>query len=328
MDSEGKLTVNVTLDAQYEVTNMQMRLFVSEINGRATLEPVSKMRNGDAYSFVFDASKLPKGEYRFDEFAFYDDVGNTDGKEYSYTTVGDGIGFYNGDDNIEYAISQEQGDLWFCRHEYQQRIDDKASFNDADGLIRTTCKYCRRDIQEKEQIIPSIARVTPKVSSYIYDGKVKTPGVTAKDRKGKTITDSNYRISYASGRKNVGRYSMTVKFVGSYYEGSTKNTFDILPKGTSVSSAKAAKKAMTVKWKKQASQTSGYQLQYSQKSNFKSGNKTVTVSKNSTTSSKIMKLTSKKTYYVRIRTYKTVKYGGKSIKLYSAWSKSAKTKIK
>lgn len=286
------------------------------------------MRYGDAYSFVFDASKLPKGEYRFDEFAFYDDVGNTDGKEYSYTTVGDGIGFYNGDNNIECAISQEQWDLWFCRHEYQQRIDYKASFNDADGLVRTTCKYCRRDIQEKEQIIPSIAKVTPKVSSYIYDGKVKTPGVTAKDRTDKTISASNYRIGYASGRKNVGRYSMTVKFVGSYYEGSTKKTFDILPKGTSVSSAKAAKKAMTVKWKKQASQTSGYQLQYSQKSNFKSGNKTVTVSKNSTTSSKITKLKPKKTCYIRIRTYKTVKYGGKSVKLYSAWSKAAKAKIK
>ena len=328
LDSEGKLTVNVTLDAQYEVTNKQMRLFVSEINDRATLEPVSKMRYGDAYSFVFDASKLPKGEYRFDEFAFYDDVGNTDGKEYSYTTVGDGIGFYNGDNNIECAISQEQWDLWFCRHEYQQRIDYKASFNDADGLVRTTCKYCRIDIQEKEQIIPSIAKVTPKVSSYIYDGKVKTPGVTAKDRTDKTISASNYRIGYASGRKNVGRYSMTVKFVGSYYEGSTKKTFDSLPKGTSVSSAKAAKKAMTVKWKKQASQTSGYQLQYSQKSNFKSGNKTVTVSKNSTTSSKITKLTPKKTCYIRIRTYKTVKYGGKSVKLYSAWSKAAKAKIK
>ena len=165
LDSEGKLTVDVTVDAQYEVTNMQMGLFVSEINDRATLEPVSKMRNGDAYSFVFDASKLPKGEYRFDEFTFYDDVGNTDGKEYSYTNVGDGIGFYNGDDNIECAISQELGDLWFCRHEYQQSIDYIASFDDADGLIRTACKYCRRDIQEKEQIIPSIARVTPKVSS-------------------------------------------------------------------------------------------------------------------------------------------------------------------
>lgn len=52
------------------------------------------------------------------------------------------------------------------------------------------------------------------------------------------------------------------------------------------------------------------------------GNKTVTISKNSTTSSKITKLTSKKTYYIRIRTYKTVKYGGKSVKLYSAWSKA------
>ena len=71
-------------------------------------------------------------------------------------------------------------------------------------------------------------------------------------------------------------------------------------------------------------QTKGYQIQYSTDSKFKSGNKTVTVNKNSTTKKTISKLKAKKKYYVRIRTYKTV---GKQ-KYYSDWSKSVKVTTK
>ena len=62
-------------------------------------------------------------------------------------------------------------------------------------------------------------------------------------------------------------------------------------------------------------------MQYSTSSKFKSA-KTVTISKNKTTSKSVSKLSSKKKYYVRVRTYKTVKIGGKSVKLYSGWSKA------
>ncbi|MBR3738652.1 MAG: calcineurin-like phosphoesterase, partial [Eubacterium sp.] len=84
-----------------------------------------------------------------------------------------------------------------------------------------------------------------------------------------------------------------------------------------------AKKAFTVKWKKYTTQTTGSQIQYSTSSKFASA-KTGTVSKNTTTSKKITKLKAKKTYYVRIRTYKTV--SGK--KYYSSWSSSKKIKTK
>ena len=65
--------------------------------------------------------------------------------------------------------------------------------------------------------------------------------------------------------------------------GGTKSlTYNINPKGTSVSKVKAAKKGFKVTWKKQATQTTGYQVQYSS-SKFKSA-KTVTISKNKMTS--------------------------------------------
>ena len=163
-------------------------------------------------------------------------------------------------------------------------------------------------------------------TSYIYNGKVKKPSVTVKDSKGKKISSSNYTVSYSSGRKNVGKYTVTIKFKGNY-SGTVKKTFTIKPKATTISKVTAGKKAFTVKWKKQATQTTGYQIQYSTSSKFK-GAKTVTVSKNKTTSKKISKLKAKKKYYVRIRTYKTVKVNGKNTKIYSGWSKVKTVKTK
>lgn len=54
----------------------------------------------------------------------------------------------------------------------------------------------------------------------------------------------------------------------------------------------------------------------------------VAITKNNTISKNISKLKAKKTYYVRIRTYKMVKVDGKSTKIYSEWSKSKKIKTK
>ena len=118
----------------------------------------------------------------------------------------------------------------------------------------------------------------------------------------------------------MGQYTVTVKFKNRY-SGSMRKTFTIKPKGTGVSKVKAAKKGFKVTWKKQATQTSGYQVQYSTSSKFKKA-KTVTVSKNKTTSKSVSKLSAKKKYYVRVRTYKTVKVNGKNVKLYSGWSKA------
>ncbi len=164
-------------------------------------------------------------------------------------------------------------------------------------------------------------------TSYTYDGKTKKPSVTVKDTAGKVIPASNYTVSYAKGRKNVGVYSVKVTFKGEY-KGTLSGSFKIVPKSTSVKSAKGGKKNVTVKWKKQTKQTTGYQIQYSTKKKFTSGVKTVTIKKNKTTSKKIAKLKKNTKYYVRIRTYKTVKVNGKSTKVYSSWSKvkSAKTK--
>lgn len=95
-------------------------------------------------------------------------------------------------------------------------------------------------------------------------------------------------------------------------------------KKTTLKSAKNAKgKKLVVKWKKNTA-GNGYQIQYSTSKKFAKGNKTKTISKNKTTSYTIKKLKKKKTYYVRIRTYKKV--SGKTY--YSEWSSMKKVKIK
>ena len=85
---------------------------------------------------------------------------------------------------------------------------------------------------------------------------------------------------------------------------------------TSITSLSKGTKSFTVKWAKKTTQTTGYQIQYSTSSTFASGNKTVTVTSNNTTSKTIKSLKAKKKYYVRVRTYKTVN----GVKYYSGWS--------
>ena len=161
-----------------------------------------------------------------------------------------------------------------------------------------------------------------KTKSYIYDGKKKKPEIKAVDSNGKTISSNYYTITYKDN-KNVGIATATIKFKGEY-EGTKKLTFTIKPKGTSLKKLSAGKKKFKATWKKQKTQTSGYQIQYSTNKNFKSGNKKVKITKNKTTSSTIKSLKAKKKYYVRIRTYKNV--NGKTY--YSSWSSSKSIKTK
>ena len=170
--------------------------------------------------------------------------------------------------------------------------------------------------------IAKIAHTTKlNATSLTYNGKVRTPKVIVKDRTGKTLVkNTDYTVSYAKGRKYVGKYAVKITFKGKY-SGTKTLYFTIKPKATSISSLKAGSKKFTVKWKKQATQTTGYQVQYSASSKFSKA-KTVTVGKNTTVSKKISKLSGKKKYYVRVRTYKTVKINGKSIRIYSGWSKA------
>ena len=82
------------------------------------------------------------------------------------------------------------------------------------------------------------------------------------------------------------------------------------------------KKKIKVSWKKDK-KASGYEITYSTKKSFK-GKKTIVVKSNKTTSKVVKKLTSKKKYFVKVRSYKQV---GKT-KTYGAYSKVKTVKVK
>ena len=172
-------------------------------------------------------------------------------------------------------------------------------------------------------VVYKIKSTSLSTTSYTYNGALKTPSVTVKNTNGTTLkNNTDYTVTYASGRKRVGKYKVTVKGKGKY-SGTYTLYFTIKPKSTTVSKVTAGKKSLKISIKKQSSQTSGYQIQYSTSKKFTSAN-TTTITSYKTTSKTIKSLKAKKTYYVRVRTYKTVN----GTKYYSGWSavKNKKTK--
>lgn len=213
------------------------------------------------------------------------------------------------------VTTAKDGNRW-----YFKTIDGKPADVDFERTVSVWTKDEKSDAGK-------VASVALSEASYTYNGKVRTPFVKAKDSAGNMIPKSEYTVKYDSGRKNVGQYKATITFKGKY-SGTYCKTFRILPKGTKLKKVSAGKKGFTAKWSRQKTQTTGYQVQYSQKKNFKSGAKTVTIGKTKTTAKKVTGLKKKKTYYVRIRTYKTVKISGKKANVVSAWSSAKKVKTK
>lgn len=154
---------------------------------------------------------------------------------------------------------------------------------------------------------------------YTYNGKAKKPAVIAMDTQGKRITGSNYHITYKNN-KYVGKAAAVVSFHGKY-SGTVTKSFTIRPAGTLIQKAAAAAGGFTVTWARQAVQTSGYQMQYSENAEFTGGSThSVFVKKPSQTNTSVKKSKSAGNGYVRIRTYQTVKEDGQSRRIYSAWS--------
>ncbi|MGN1165472.1 MAG: fibronectin type III domain-containing protein [Lachnospiraceae bacterium] len=223
-------------------------------------------------------------------------------------------------DGMLYAVNVSEH-----QHSWKENPAKKASLTEAGYTAYRECSVCH-EIEGRNDI-PRIGEIKLSSSSYTYTGKVKKPSVIIKDSTGKTLDSKCYSVNYASGRKNIGIYNVTVTLKGDY-EGSKVLTFKINPKGTLISKISGSKKAFTVKWKKQSakmatSRITGYQIRYSTSSKMTNA-KTKTVKGYKSTSKKITNLKAKKKYYVQVRTYMTV--NGKTY--YSSWSKAKSVKIK
>jgi len=180
------------------------------------------------------------------------------------------------------------------------------------------CIDCNKVL--KKTLINRIISIELSKNTYVYTGKYIKPAVKIKDSAGKYLTKNrDYTVEYSKTCKNIGTHKVVIRFKGNY-KGTTSKTYLINPKSTKITKIKGQKRAFNATWTKLGKQVDGYQIQYSTNAKYKNS-KAYTVKSNTITCKKLL---SKKNYYVRVRSYKTVK--GK--KYYSAWSASKKVYCK
>ena len=152
------------------------------------------------------------------------------------------------------------------------------------------------------------------ISTKAFTGKNITQSITVKYN-GKTLKKgTDYTVSY-SNNKSIGTATVKIAGKGSY-TGTITKTFKINPAKQEIQKLKAKSKAFFVDWAQKGSAT-GYEIQYATNSKFTSAKK-VTITNNKTDKATVSKLSGKKKYYVRVRSYTTVK----GTKYYGTWSAS------
>ena len=123
-------------------------------------------------------------------------------------------------------------------HSYKSQLTKATTAKD--GQIYKKCSVC--GAVTGKTVIAKVSNIKLNKTAYTYNGKAQRPGVTVKNSKGKALKNgTDYTVSYPKGMKNVGKYTVKVTLKGNY-SGSKSMTYNINPKGTSVSKVKAAKK--------------------------------------------------------------------------------------
>ena len=197
---------------------------------------------------------------------------------------------------------------------YTGSLSQKFTITKANNKITGTTSYTK------------VAKSTTQ--SFTLNAKATGGKMTYKSNNKNATVNSAGKVTIA---KNFsGKAVITVTAGNNNYKTATKKvTITVKPAAVTLKSVKnttvknASKGKFTITWNK-LSYATGYQIQYSANSSFKSGNKTVNVKGASTVSKAITGLAKNKTYYVRIRTYKTI--AGKNV--FSAWSAKKSVKIK
>ncbi len=181
-------------------------------------------------------------------------------------------------------------------HTYKN-ITTKATLT-KNGKVENKCSVCGYVSKTTTIYYPKTIKLS--ATSYTYNGKVKSPTVTVKDSKGNALKkDTDYTVSYASGRKNTGKYSVTVTFKGKY-SGKKVLYFNILPSKTSKITPTCATTSIKASWKK-VTGASGYKVELLNSKGKVV--KTVTTTKTAYTFEKLSKVT---TYKIRVTAYKTI----------------------
>ena len=208
-----------------------------------------------------------------------------------------------------------------CSHAYKVASIKKATFT-ASGYILSKCSKCT---ETKKVVLRSPAKPKLGKTAFVYNGKAQKPAVKVTKVTGKTIEAKYYKLTYSKDVTNVGKKWVKITFKSDcpYYSGSYLLYYTVIPKNTSAFLVSGAKKSVNARWMAQKTQTTGYEIQFSTAPTFKYIH-TIKVGSNKQTTTVIKNLKSKRTYYVRMRTYKAV---GK-VRYYSSWTHTRKVTTK
>lgn len=183
------------------------------------------------------------------------------------------------------------------------------------------------------KIVPGSNKITASNVNKTQNTKKQTFSLGAKDLYKAKLTykssnksvavDKNGKVTVAANFTGTATITITSAASKNYKSAKKTVTVTVNPSATSFTKCSNIKtRKLDLQWKKNSYAT-GYEVQYSTNKTFKSGVKTKAITKASTTKYTATSLAGKKTYYVRVRTYKTA---GKK-KLYSSWSAVKAVKI-
>lgn len=191
-------------------------------------------------------------------------------------------------------------------HSYGSWTVSKKATPTENGTQYRICNGCK---QKQTKQIAKLSSIKLSKTSYGYNSKVKTPTVTVKDSSEKKIDSKYYTVTYSKGRKSIGTYSVSVKFKGSYYSGTKKLSFKIVPATVKDLKVTPSKNSVSLKWSKVSNCDKYYIYSYNTKT------KKLDFLKETTKNSyKFSSLKSSVKYSYVVRAIKTVK----KTKYYSA----------
>ena len=261
------------------------------------------LREGIDYTLSYRDNFLPQGENDW----------------WGYVTIYP-IGAYNGNPSIENAFvicRSEQSDDDDSKNPDNQKKDDNQNTSDSKKPQNSSITN-----NLKKQKITKVSSAYKKSVGQSFTLKPKAKGkITYKtgNKKVATVNSKGKVTVKGTGKATI---TVTAKATSTYSKCVKKITVYGVPKKPEMKKLTAGKKKFTVQWKKDK-KADGYQVQYSTDKKFKKNVKSVNVSKKSTKAT-VKKLKKRKTYRVRVRSYK--KINGK--KYYSGWGKVKSVKVK
>lgn len=260
---------------------------------------------------IYDGNENKVGSYSGDELAGRTlDIDDNEFRivfstDHSKTLYGFSI------DSVQSVLSTDYYEKTETEHSYALVKDENVGLY-RNGVKVYVCRNCGDTYTEEvpSYVFDGELRYALSYCNTVYDGNEHYPDLTVTKKDGTVLEQgTDYDISYSGDGKQVGRYYVSVKLKNGYI-GEKSIEFTVKPKGVSSVSVSALLGGFSASWDKQTDNTAGYELQYSQNSNFSSA-KTVSVGKNTTNSQKVTGLSRNKTYYVRVRTYRFASDGMK-----------------